>query len=337
MGPRLGPPPAQPQSLYFAYGSNLQLKQMAKRCPDSQFQGRARLNNFIWQINERGFANVISAPNSFVEGLCYLLSAEDEARLDRSEGVPTAYQKKWTQVDFYPAAAKLLGRKVTEILRFDLMGRDARPPTGHSRVPQIEGGGIAPLYRAPDPVENMRPATEVTEITYFRRDGRTHAIEHTGSSRRRGQSVPAGNRNQIEGQVPSDLAAGNHGEPARVLVYLSQNHVKEGLPWDEYVERMNWGIIDAVDLGISQRYIENAIAPFLARATGFHPNGEPRGRGVRENKKRSRHVTLKKHRRNDEVEARSDQYREQLMLQAEPMSWETTQETYPEYHDYQGS
>ena len=280
---------------------------------------------------------MIPAPNAFVEGLCYLLSAEDEARLDRSEGVPTAYQKKWTEVDFYPAAVKLLGRKVTEILRFDLMGRDAWLPAGHSRVPQVAGGDMAPQYRAQDPVEYIRPVKEVTEITYFRRDGRTQSIEQTGSSQRRGQSVPAGNRNPIEGRVPSNLAGGNLGEPARVLVYLSQNHIKEGLPWDEYVERMNWGIIDAVDLGVSQQYIDNAIAPFLARATGFHANGELRARGVREKKKRSRHVALKKHRRNDEADSRSDQYREQHVLQDEHMNWETTQETHHEYHEYQGS
>ncbi|MBN6743294.1 gamma-glutamylcyclotransferase, partial [Acidithiobacillus sp. MC6.1] len=101
--------------------------------PESQFQGRARLHNFRMQINERGFANVVPDPNNSVEGLCYLLSVEDEARLDRSEGVPTAYQKKWTEVEFYPAAAKLLGRKVMEILKFDLMGREGRQSMSPAR------------------------------------------------------------------------------------------------------------------------------------------------------------------------------------------------------------
>lgn len=309
---------------------------MAKRCPESQFQGRARLHSFRWQINERGFANVVPDPNNSVEGLCYLLSAEDEARLDRSEGVPTAYQKKWTEVEFYPAAVKLLGRKVNEILRFDLMGREGRQPMGQARVPQIESGDIAPPYCAQDAVGNTHPAREVTEITYFRRGGRTHAVEQTATSRRRGQSVPASSRNHIEARPSLNLTGGTHGEPARVLVYLSQNHVKEGLPWDEYVERMNWGIIDAVDLGISQQYIERAITPFLETATGFHANGEPRGRGVREKKKR-RHVTLKKQRRSGEAETPSDQYGQQALMQVEPMNWETPQENHYEYHDYHGS
>ena len=278
---------------------------------------------------------MIPDPNSCVEGLCYLLSAEDEARLDRSEGVPTAYQKKWTEVEFYAAAAELLGRKVAEILRFDLMRREARHSTRESRAPHLEVGDTTPPYRAHEP--DARPGREVTEITYTREGGRMLALEQTSTSRRRGRSVPAQSRHQIEARSSRDLTGGNNGEPAQVLVYLSQNHVREGLPWDEYVERMNWGIIDAVDLGISQKYIEKAIAPYLERATGFHANGEPRGRGVREKKKRSRHVTIKKHRRNEENEVGPDQYNEQaLSAQAETMNWETTWEV-RKYHEYQGS
>ena len=331
MTPRQPAQPERPRSLYFAYGSNLQLKQMAKRCPDSQYQGRARLHNFRWQINDRGFANIIPDPNTFVEGLCYLLSAEDEMRLDRSEGVPTAYQKKWTEVEFFPAAAKLGGRRVTEILRFGLLER-----TEQVGEPRIGGGGVEPAYRGRDgrtsgpeaPVTIEHPRREVTELTYFVRDGRTQVIEQTGSSRRRGQSVPARGRNQTEGRPPTNLTGRHYGEPAKVLVYLSQNHTKEGLPWDEYVERMNWGIADAVDLGIPQSYIEKAITPFLLAATGFHLNGEPRGRGVRERNKRSKYTnTIKKQRRAGE----SVDQREQVSIQAELMDWGVTQERHDEY------
>jgi len=333
MAPRQ-PPQERPRSLYFAYGSNLQLKQMAKRCPDSQFQGRARLHSFRWQINDRGFANVIPDPNAFVEGLVYLLSAEDEERLDRSEGVPTAYQKKWTEVEFFPAAAKLGGRKVTEILKFDLMERN-----GHLPAPGTRNGPPGPGAQA----VNEHPAREFTEVTYFNRDGRTHVIEQTGTSRRRGQSVPAGNRNRIEGRppvrAPTSLTGGNHGELAKVLVYLSQNHTKEDLPWDEYVDRMNWGIVDAMDLGISQEYIAKAITPYLLAATGFNSNGEPRGRGVRERKKRSKYTnTIKKQRRVGEPESVDLRGggQEETMMQPEPMEWDVTQERH-EHQEYQGS
>lgn len=48
--------------LYFAYGSNLSPQQMAHRCPDSIFLGKATLRWWRWQVNERGVANVVPVP-----------------------------------------------------------------------------------------------------------------------------------------------------------------------------------------------------------------------------------------------------------------------------------
>jgi len=105
-----------PQTLYFGYGSNLWLEQMARRCPESRFVGRAVLHNFRWQINQRGYANVVPDPENIVEGLCYLLSRSDEVSLDRAEGVPISYEKIYREVEFFPATAGLVGRSVTEIV-----------------------------------------------------------------------------------------------------------------------------------------------------------------------------------------------------------------------------
>ncbi|KAH7308833.1 hypothetical protein BKA65DRAFT_520014 [Rhexocercosporidium sp. MPI-PUGE-AT-0058] len=107
---------ARRRNLYFAYGSNLSLGQMASRCPESRFVGRAVLYNYRWQINERGYANVIVDDNFSVEGLCYLLSEKDEARLDRNEGVHTgAYEKAELQVELTCRPAALIGRDVADI------------------------------------------------------------------------------------------------------------------------------------------------------------------------------------------------------------------------------
>jgi hypothetical protein len=53
------PTSAKPQTLYFGYGSNLWLHQMQLRCPTSQYLGVARLPNYRWIINDRGYANVV--------------------------------------------------------------------------------------------------------------------------------------------------------------------------------------------------------------------------------------------------------------------------------------
>ena len=97
------PPGGRPTTFYFAYGSNLGLKQMKRRCPNSRYIGRARLVNYRWQINERGYANVVEAEGHWVDGLVYEINPTDEAKLDINEGVPVAYTKENIEAEFWPA------------------------------------------------------------------------------------------------------------------------------------------------------------------------------------------------------------------------------------------
>ncbi|KAI0405021.1 hypothetical protein F4802DRAFT_565384 [Xylaria palmicola] len=84
------------RQLHFAYGSNLWLEQMAVRCPNSYYVGRAVLPDYRWLINKRGFANIVPASGYSVHGLVYELGAGDEIRLDKSEGVSSgAYSKDY--------------------------------------------------------------------------------------------------------------------------------------------------------------------------------------------------------------------------------------------------
>lgn len=135
--------------LYFAYGSNLSPQQMAHRCPDSIFLGKATLRWWRWQVNERGVANVVPVPvaapaeerssskrgrrhrsrsrsrgnnhdvddgedryNEFsVEGLVYAISPADERKLDSYEGVSRdRYEKFEMQVDFEPVRGNVFAR-----------------------------------------------------------------------------------------------------------------------------------------------------------------------------------------------------------------------------------
>jgi gamma-glutamylcyclotransferase len=98
-------------TIYFGYGSNLWHKQMLMRCPTSEYLGVARLDNYRWMINDRGYANVvqIKSPSSaepnyanVVYGLVYSLQPSDESRLDDNEGVPVAYTKEDLPVSFWP-------------------------------------------------------------------------------------------------------------------------------------------------------------------------------------------------------------------------------------------
>ncbi|KAI1436736.1 hypothetical protein GGR50DRAFT_187955 [Xylaria sp. CBS 124048] len=90
--------------LYFAYGSNLWLEQMAARCPNSTFIGTAILPDYRWQINERGVANVVRAAGYSVHGLVFELGPGDETNLDLFEGVGTdAYSKTYHSVILRPS------------------------------------------------------------------------------------------------------------------------------------------------------------------------------------------------------------------------------------------
>ncbi|CAA9961918.1 GGACT domain containing protein [Pyrenophora teres f. maculata] len=111
------PLPTTTPTIYFGYGSNLWHHQMLTRCPTSRYIGVARLRPYTWLINDRGYANVVSAspkqsPHSdsdkseepykqSVYGLVYTLLPADEARLDVNEGVPVAYTKEYLECDFW--------------------------------------------------------------------------------------------------------------------------------------------------------------------------------------------------------------------------------------------
>lgn len=107
----------RPTRYYFAYGSNLHVKQMKRRCPNSRYIGRARLADYRWQINERGYANVVAAEGRWVDGLVYEIDERDEAKLDVNEGVAkNAYEKRYMAVLLHRAHGALYRRPVSWIV-----------------------------------------------------------------------------------------------------------------------------------------------------------------------------------------------------------------------------
>ncbi|MFW3113306.1 phage-related replication protein [Mycobacterium haemophilum DSM 44634] len=78
---------------YFAYGSNLCVRQMARRCPDAVDPRPAILSDHDWLINERGVATVEPFAGNQVHGVLWQVSDHDLAALDRAEGVPVRYRR----------------------------------------------------------------------------------------------------------------------------------------------------------------------------------------------------------------------------------------------------
>jgi gamma-glutamylcyclotransferase len=89
---------AEFSAVYFGYGSNLSPRTLKQRCPDSLFIGLARLDDYRWQINSTGYANIVPSPGDVVYGSLCFLSNRDETALDESEGVPWLYEKHTLKV-----------------------------------------------------------------------------------------------------------------------------------------------------------------------------------------------------------------------------------------------
>ena len=88
--------------LYIAYGSNLNLAQMAARCPTAKIYAKGVLNN--WELVYRGsernsHATIERKSGSTVPVLVWEIQPTDEYRLDIYEGYPRYYFKKNIMVD----------------------------------------------------------------------------------------------------------------------------------------------------------------------------------------------------------------------------------------------
>lgn len=77
--------------LYFAYGSNLNLKQMHSRCPDSKPVTKAKLKGYQLCFNR--VADIVKKENGIVHGAVYIVSQDDIKSLDIYEGYPNNYTK----------------------------------------------------------------------------------------------------------------------------------------------------------------------------------------------------------------------------------------------------
>ncbi|KAK6071363.1 AIG2 family protein [Seiridium cupressi] len=115
--------------LYFAYGSNMHLQQMAARCPESSLFGIGVLPNYRWQTNTRGGGNVVeSSQGDAVEGIVFEVSPSDVETLRHHEGVEQGnFVEQTLEVEMRPALDRTLeGRRVNAVIDI-LAQRDSQP------------------------------------------------------------------------------------------------------------------------------------------------------------------------------------------------------------------
>lgn len=88
------------ERLYIAYGSNLNLEQMARRCPTAETVSRTHLHNYrlMFRGKNTAVATVEKQEGSKVPVLIWRLQPGDERSLDAYEGYPHLYRKEMIRI-----------------------------------------------------------------------------------------------------------------------------------------------------------------------------------------------------------------------------------------------
>lgn len=86
------------ETLYFAYGSNMNLDQMGFRCPNAKVVQNVRLKDyrltFCGRNPDSGVATILPEEGSHVDGVLWKITQGCEVSLDHYEGYPYLYGKE---------------------------------------------------------------------------------------------------------------------------------------------------------------------------------------------------------------------------------------------------
>jgi gamma-glutamylcyclotransferase (GGCT)/AIG2-like uncharacterized protein YtfP len=92
--------------LYFAYGANMDVAAMARRCPRSKPLGLARLPRHRFIVTRDGYASVIRDPRDEVHGVLWDCGLSDIRVLDKFEDIASGLYVKINQPVIVPGGAK---------------------------------------------------------------------------------------------------------------------------------------------------------------------------------------------------------------------------------------
>ena len=99
---------------YAAYGSNLDVERMKRRCPGAKIVGTAAIRGYrlLFKRSLTGcYATIEQDANCCVPVLVYRMTDADEERLDRYEGYPRYYYK----MEFLLSVKGLNGKRMKEM------------------------------------------------------------------------------------------------------------------------------------------------------------------------------------------------------------------------------
>lgn len=82
---------------YIAYGSNMNVEQMSRRCPNAKPIGKTVLQNY--KLVFKGVADIEKNESEEVPVVVWEITKECEKALDIYEGYPRLYRKEYVQIE----------------------------------------------------------------------------------------------------------------------------------------------------------------------------------------------------------------------------------------------
>ncbi|KAF7954986.1 uncharacterized protein EAE97_000245 [Botrytis byssoidea] len=281
----------KPQTLYFAYGSNLSHAQMQTRCPDSTYVGMGILQNHRWIVNQRGYANIVFCGDSGVQSQSDFDAGEGEGEdsgdekdfknenentngninANANKNPSTSTPRKFEAIHFpntQQTAANLLstppqnpqsnvyGLLYTLSHRDEcLLDRSEGVPFAYTKMyPLITLLSVSPLLAAP---------TISFLLSLF--PGSVSGISGAGLAYP--SLLPY---SPFSARFPPPLsppAASQPSQPSqpspslqiRALTYIDTQRITPSAPNPEYITRMNRGIGDAISEGFPPSYVRDVM------------------------------------------------------------------------------
>lgn len=89
-------------SYYFAYGSNMNISQMALRCPGAKVYGVGAIQNYKLLFKAQSansYATIEPCAGAFVPVVIWMIEEQDERNLDRYENYPILYSKTMLTIE----------------------------------------------------------------------------------------------------------------------------------------------------------------------------------------------------------------------------------------------
>lgn len=105
--------------IYLAYGSNLHIEQMQRRCPTAEVLGTSTLYGYRLVFNS--VATIEPDPDRSVPVLLWDIKPADEIPLDRYEGYPRLYRRETVQVE--------LDGKTVDAMVYIMNSKGIAPPS----------------------------------------------------------------------------------------------------------------------------------------------------------------------------------------------------------------